>query len=208
MVMKSSQNSIWPTQKCDLLQWSQSLAVSFHSSTATSVLFRSSAHCYLEHMRVDKFCKSQELKLNCSHSGDKTNVRCRFDATDRAATATSEKKNLLAELFPTMWKQTEATLRWCVGELARGRRREWEREREKELSLHSPLWMQHVFQLNIPLCPCSFSAAVYEPFSNTPISACQHWRTNRLRLQTHTHTHTHTHTSERHTAVHRWRKGE
>lgn len=151
------------------------------------------------------FVKAKEPKLNCSHSGDKTNVRCWFDATDRAATAASEKKNLLAELFPTMWKQTEATLRWCVGELARGRRRERERERalygftlterarERELSLHSPLWMQHVFQLNIPLCPCSFSAAVYEPFSDTPISACQHWRTNRLRFQTHTHTHARIH---------------
>lgn len=29
--------------------------------------------------------------------------------------------------------------------------------------------MQHVFQLNIPLCPCSFSAAVYEPFPNTGV---------------------------------------
>lgn len=60
------------------------------------------------------------------------------------------------------------------------------RPREGKQKQRSLLWMQHVLQLNIPLCPCSFSTAVYEPFPNTPISDCQRWLTNHLRRRTQT----------------------
>lgn len=84
------------------------------------------------------------------------------------------------------WKLFRATLRWCV----RVSSVRLHTEAERGLSLHTAhSECSMCFDLTFHFALALFSAALYELFSNMTISACQHWRTNRLQLHTHTHTH-------------------
>lgn len=162
---------------------------------------------YLTHINSDIF---QELEPK--------SVWCRVNATDgwrlqQAVSPRKEKKqtgmHVALRLRPTTWKTTEATLRWLVRE--RGEEREralccctLKRRERDTLSLHTAhSECSMCFNLTFHFALALSRLLFMNRFPNTPISACQHWWTNRLRLHTHKPS-----ASQYHTAVDQWRQWE